>query len=169
MYIWTTWVDETDQYENRYTETANPDGTITHTKVKGEVYVEGTPQNAANFNKMEEGILDAHTGTQQLLLAQRHDRWRIEALENATDQETGEKTLTNTAAFPFNNSIVTVPLTVTRDNLNYIVEVIKVEATGGPAGDIEISERQTNGFKMAFTGSASSVKVTYAVIGGFDR
>ena len=169
MYIWTNWVDETDQYENRYTESANPDGTITHTKVRGEVYVEGTPQNAANFNNMEQGILDAHVGAQEILIAQRHNLWRIEALEKATDQETGVKTLTNSQEFPFNNSIVTVPLTITRDNLNYIVEVIKVEETGGPAGDIEISERQTNGFKMAFTGSASSVKVTYAVIGGFDR
>jgi len=169
LYLWTNWVDETDQYEDRYTETMNGDGTITHVKVRGEVYVEGTPQDAAHFNKMEAGILDAHAAVQQLLNAQRHDLWRIEALEKATDQETGEKTLTNSQQFPFNNSKVTVPLTVTRDNLNYIVEVIKVEATGGPAGDIDISERQVNGFKMAFTGSAASVKVTYAVIGGFNR
>lgn len=169
MYIWTNWVDETDQYENRYTESANPDGTITHTKVRGEVYVEGTPQNAANFNNMEQGILDAHIAADLQMNAHRQGLWRVEDLERATDQETGTKTLTNTQAFPFNNSIVTVPLTITRDNLNYVVEVIKVEETGGPAGDIEITERQVNGFKMAFTGSASSVKVTYAVIGGFNR
>lgn len=169
MYLWTNWVDETDEFEDRYTESMNPDNTITHTKVRGEVYVEGTPQDAAHFNKIEQGILDAHTGIQLVLLAQRHDLWRIEALEKATDQETGTVTLTNNQEFPFNNSIVTVPLMITRDNLNYIVEVIKVEETGGPAGEIEISERQVNGFKMAFTGSASSVKVTYAVIGGFNR
>ena len=169
MYLWTNWVDETDQYEDRYTETLNPDGTITHVKVRGEVYVEGTPQDAAHFNNMESGILDSHVGADQILIGLRQATWRVEALEKATDQETGEKTLTNSQQFPFNNSKVTVPLTVTRDNLNYIVEVIKVEATGGPAGDIDISERQVNGFKMAFTGSAASVKVTYAVIGGFNR
>ena len=169
MYLWTNWVDETDQYEDRYTETMNGDGTITHVKVRGEVYVEGTPQDAAHFNKMEAGILDAHAAVQQLLNAQRHDLWRIEALEKATDQETGTVTLTNSQDFPFNNSIVSVPLTIERDNLNYVVVVIKVEPTGGPSGDIDITERQVNGFKMAFTGSASSVKVTYAVIGGFDR
>ena len=169
MYLWTNWVDETDEFEDRYTETMNPDGTITHTKVRGEVYVEGTPQDAAHFNQIEEGILDAHAAIAQAILAVRHNTWRIEELEKATDQETGEVTLTNSAAFPFNDSIVTVPLVIERDNLNYVVVVIKIEATGGPSGDIDITERQVNGFKMAFTGSASSVKVTYAVIGGFDR
>ena len=169
MYNRTIWVDETDEFENRFRETVNEDGTITHTKETGEVYVEGTPQSAENFNNMEDGIEDAHIANAQALLAIRHNTWRIDALEKATDQETGEKTLTNSLQFPFNNSIVSVPLSVTRDNLNYVVVVIKVEATGGPAGDIEITERQVNGFKMAFTGSASQVKVTYAVIGGFDR
>lgn len=168
MYGRQIWQDEVDEYEDRFQETPNSDGTVTHTKVRGTVLVEGTPLDADHFNNMEEGILDAHVAVQQLLLAQRHDLWRIQALETATAQETGEKILTNTQEFPFNNSIVTVALAKTRDNLNYVVEVIKVEATGGPAGDIEITERQTNGFKMAFTGSASTVKVTYAVIGGFD-
>jgi len=169
LYLWTNWVDETDQYEDRYTETMNGDGTITHVKVRGEVYVEGTPQDAAHFNNMEQGIVDAQAAIYQVLVAARHNTWRIEDLEKATDQETGTKTLTNTQSFPFNDSLLSVPLDIERDNLNYVVVVIKVEATGGPAGDIEITERQVNGFKMAFTGSASSVKVTYAVIGGFDR
>ena len=168
MYNRTIWVDETDEFENRFRETANEDGTITHTKETGEVYVEGTPQSAENFNNMEDGIEDAHIGAAQMLLGVRQNTWRIEALEQDTAQETGTVTLTNSQQFPFNNSIVTVPLTLTRDNLNYVVVVIKVEATGGPAGEIEVSERQVNGFKLAFTGSASSVKVTYAVIGGFD-
>ena len=168
MYKNTIWVDEVDQYEDRFNETTNGDGTITHTKVRGEVYVEGTPQDADHFNNMEDGITDAHIAQDIMVNAHRQSLWRIQALEKATAQETGAVTLTNTQAFPFNDSIVTVPLTVTRDNLNYIVEVIKVEPTGGPAGEIDVSERQTNGFKMAFTGSASSVKVTYAVIGGFN-
>ena len=66
MYNWTFWVDEVDQYENRYTETANGDGSITHTKVRGEVYVEGTPQSAENFNKIEHGVLDAHIAAAQM-------------------------------------------------------------------------------------------------------
>lgn len=168
MYGRQIWQDEVDQYEDRFMETANQDGSITHTKYRGTVLVEGTPQDAAHFNNMEFGISDSHIAEDLMLNAYRQALWRTEDLERATAQETGVVTLTNSQAFPFNNSIVTVPLTVTRDNLNYVVEVIKVEPTGGPSGDIDVTERQTNGFKMAFTGSASSVKVTYAVIGGFN-
>jgi len=197
MYVWTEWVDESDQYENRYQETDNGDGTITHLKVRGEVYQEGTPMDAAHFNKIEQGIVDTQTAylfmlngllqldreieeridgsvldvstlAEFLLIAHDWQKAEIQALQKATVQETGTVTLTNTATFPFNNSAVSVPLTNTRDNMNYVVEVISVAATGGPAGEIEISDRQVNGFKMAFTGSASSVTVKYAVIGGYD-
>jgi len=171
MYPRTYWLDEVDEYEDVFVEESSPvaPGAVKHTKYRGTVQQNGTPLNATNFNNMEDGISDAHIAHDLLLNAHRQGLWRVEDLERATDQETGTVTLTNTQAFPFNNSIVTVPLTITRDNLNYIVEVIKVEPTGGPAGEIEISERQVNGFKMAFTGSASSVKVTYAVIGGYNR
>ena len=169
MYNRIIWVDETDEFENRYRETANPDGTITHTKETGEVYVEGTPQSAENFNNMEDGIEDAHIGAVQILLGLRQIGWRVEDLETATAQETGEVTLNNSGGFLFNNSKVTVPLTNVRDNLNYVVEIISVTPTGGPAGEIEVSERQVNGFKIAFTGSATKVVVKYAVIGGYDK
>lgn len=169
MYNRIIWVDETDEFENRYRETANPDGTITHTKETGEVYVEGTPQSAENFNNMEDGIEDAHIGAAQILLGLRQIGWRVEDLETATAQETGEVTLNNSGGFLFNNSKVTVPLTNVRDNLNYVVEIISVTPTGGPAGEIEVSERQVNGFKIAFTGSATKVVVKYAVIGGYDK
>lgn len=160
-YTKTTWVDEVDEYEDRFRESPNADGTISHTKERGEVYVQGTPQDAVHFNNMEDGIYGAH----EELVSQ---DTRITNLESYANPETGSVTLTNTDEFPFNNSAVSVPLTNERDNLNYIVEVIKVEPTGNP-GEIEVSDRQVNGFKMAFTGSASSVKVTYAVIGGYDQ
>lgn len=166
----TEWLDEVDEYEDIFVESASSatPGGIKHTKYRGTVQQVGTPMNATNFNNMECGILDAHIAEDLIVNFVRQNLWRIQDLERATAQETGTVTLTNSLEFPFNNSIVTVPLTVTRQNLNYVVEVIKVETTGGPAGEIEVSERQVNGFKMAFTGSASSVKVTYAVIGGFD-
>ncbi len=170
MYPITIWVDETDEYEDRFNESMNEDGSITHTKVRGTVYVEGTPQDAAHFNNLENGVYDAHAATALLVNALRQAGWRIEDLEKATVQETGTVTLNNSQAFPFNNSIVTIPLTNVRDNLYYVVEIISVvPAGGGNAGEIVVSERQVNGFKMAFTGSASSVAVTYAVIGGYDK
>jgi hypothetical protein len=103
-----------------------------------------------------------------LINAHRQSEWRIEDLEEATVQETGTVTLTNTLEFPFNDSQQTIALTNTRDNLNYVVEIISAVATGGPAGDINVSDRQINGFKIAYDGSASQVVVTYAVIGGYD-
>jgi len=174
MYNRTFWVDETDQYENRYTEKANADGTITHTKVTGKVYVEGTPQSAVNFNKMEDGIMDAHIAHALFLQAVREKGWeddnRLAALEEATVQETGTVTLTNSQSFPFNNSKKSVALVNKRDNLNYVVVVVsKTAAGGGNIGEIEIFERQVNGFKIEFTGSASRVTVGYAVIGGYDK
>ena len=175
MYQNTFWMDEVDQYEDIFVEEASSvaPGAVKHTKYRGTVQQNGTPMNAANFNNMEMGIADAHNAVAILVNALRQLDWsnddRLKWLEKARIQETGTKELTNTQKFPFNDSIVTVPLSTTRDNLNYVVEVISVTATGGLAGDIEITERQTNGFKMAFTGSASSVTVKYAVIGGFTK
>jgi hypothetical protein len=107
-----------------------------------------------------------------MINAIRQNKWetdeRLDELDKSNAQEVGTVTLTNTLNFPFNDSQISVALTNVRDNLNYIVEVISVTATGGPAGEIEVSDRQVNGFKIAFTGSASSVQVTYAVIGGYD-
>ena len=160
-YTKTVWVDESDEFEGRYKETTNMDGSITHTIVRGDVYVEGTPMDADHFNHMEDGIYAAH---EELV----NQDGRITDLESYANPETGSVTLTNTEEFPFNDSAVSVPLTNERDNLNYLVEIVKIEPVGNP-GEIEVSDRQVNGFKMAFTGSASSVKVTYAVIGGYDQ
>lgn len=171
MYNRKIWVDEVDQYENRYTEQANGDGTITHTKVPGERYVEGTPQSAVNFNNMEDGISDAHIAQMLILQAFRAEGWcndaRLLALEKSTVQETGTVTLTNSQQFPFNNSKVSVPLTNVRDNQNYVVVVVSVTGAGN-VGDIIVSDRLINGFKIEHTGSATSVTVQYAVIGGYN-
>lgn len=170
MYERTYWVDETDQYEDRFTETVNEDGTITHKKITGEVYIEGTPQSSKNFNNMESGIQDAHIAHALVQQAFRHLSWdhekRIDDLEKATVQETGRIILTNSLEFPFNNSKVTVPLMNERDNLNYVVEIISASGDGN-IGDIEVTGRLVNGFKISYSGSAQSVVVIYAVIGGY--
>ena len=169
MYVRNIWLDEVDEYEDRFQETANGDGTITHTKVRGEVMVEGTPLDADHFNNIEEGIFNVHSAELLIFNAMRQLGWRVDDLEKSTVQETGTVTLTNSLSFPFNNSKASVALVNSRDNLNYVVEIVKVEETGGLAGDVIVSDRLVNGFKMEFTGSATSVKVTYAVIGGYDK
>ena len=59
MGLFKIWKDHVTQYSNRYKEVQNADGTITHEAVEGEVIQEGTPQNAKNFNDMEQRILAA--------------------------------------------------------------------------------------------------------------
>ena len=59
MYEWKQWQDHVTEHENRYKETDNGDGTITHEAVEGEILQQGTPQSATNFNHMEDGITNA--------------------------------------------------------------------------------------------------------------
>lgn len=82
-----------------------------------------------------------------------------------TEIEAGTVTLTNDQAFPFNSSQVTVPLVTERANQNYIVDY-EVTAAVGNVGDIIVSAKLVNGFKIEHTGSATSVTVKYQVLGG---
>lgn len=89
----------------------------------------------------------------------------ITKLTKRTNMVSGTVTLQNTEAFPFNNSQVTVPISVERDNQNYLVDYEVTEATGN-VGDIIVSAKLVNGFKIEHTGSATSVTVKYQVLGG---
>lgn len=60
MYNRTFWQDHVTEFDNRFREQNNPDGTISHIPVEGEVIQEGTPQNASNFNNIEIGIFAAN-------------------------------------------------------------------------------------------------------------
>ncbi len=89
----------------------------------------------------------------------------ITKLMSRTEIEAGSVTLTNSQAFPFNDSQVTVPLVTERASQNYIVDY-EVTAAVGNVGDIIVSAKLVNGFKLEYTGSASSVTVKYQVFGG---
>ena len=144
MYEPKLWQDHVTQFENRYTESRNDDGTITHTPVEGEILQQGTPQNATNFNHMEDGISNAG---------------ELAALLNVTPA--------NSQEYPFNNSVKTVSLTQERNTVDYTVTAEVVEYSGGFPGEIVISAKLLNGFKIAHTGSAKSVTVKLYVKGGF--
>lgn len=163
MYSPTLWQDLVTEFENRYTESRNEDGTITHTPVEGEIIQQGTPQNAANFNHMEDGISNA--GELAALMAAS----AIHQQQSLKDQagETMTVTLTNTQEYPFNNSEQTVPLPQERNHADYTVAAEVVEYSGGFPGEIIISAKLLNGFKVASTGSAESVTVKLYVKGGF--
>jgi len=77
----------------------------------------------------------------------------------------GTVTLTNTKQYPFNNSIQTVALKASRQNQDYSV-LTEVLSAAGDVGDVLISSRAVNGFKIEFTGSAGLAVIKYHVIGG---
>lgn len=173
MYKMKNWVDRVTQFVNRFKESNNSDGSITHERVDGEVLKTGTAQSAANFNNMEFGILE-----NSLVLAENtrvlkeHDR-DIEAM-------TGEMHLIylyNTARYPANNSKKTIALKQPRNNTDYVVAVRVASAVmpngvaidgdpAGTAGNIIITDKLLNGFKIAYTGNAKEVTLEVEVQGG---
>lgn len=163
MYEATMWKDHATEYEDRYIETKNDDGTINHIPVEGEIIQQGTPQNAANFNHIEEGVTNA--GELAALMAVMTMQ-QARSIKNMSG-EVITTTLTNSQQYPFNNSVKAVALSVSRNHKDYTVETEVLEVVGGFAGDIKISEKLENGFKIASTGSAKSVKVKIFVKGGF--
>lgn len=161
MYNRRFWIDHVTEFVNKFRQTPNPDGTVTSEPVEGVVIQRGTPQNAANLNGMEEGILSNFI--LGMLLNQQLTQHKRILLDAAG--ETGQKTLTNSQAYPFNNSISTVALLKNRDNTNYTVEC-EVISSVGIVGDILISDKQVNGFKVRYNGSATSAVIKYTVRGG---
>lgn len=161
MYNRQYWQDHVTQYENRYREQTNPDGTITHVPVEGEVLQEGTPQNGTNFNNLETGVFAAHElGAEfaRLLLQQKRALSMVKG-------ESGTVTLTNTLTYPFNNSNKTVTIAAVRDTTDYTVD-IDTGAGNASIGRVVVYDKLKNGFKIAFTGGAASVTVKYTVRGG---
>ena len=163
MYKWKYWLDHVTEFEDRYEETENDDGTVTHTPVEGEVIQQGTPQNAENFNHMEDGIINGGELGALLAIEAIHTRQMLADLSG----ETIEVSLTNNQAYPFNNSVKTIPLTNQRNHTDYTVTAEILESSGGFVGDIEVTDKLINGFKIAHTGSATSVKLKVYVKGGF--
>ena len=157
----TVWQDHVTEFSDRYTETNNDDGTISHVPVEGEVIQQGTPQNARNFNALEEGVFSAEVlGMEAMRVLLLHQR----AL-NGLASETGEITLTNSQKYPFNNSTKTVALKQKMDTTAYTVEA-DVLSSAGEVGRIVVSDKQLNGFKVSYTGSATSAKIKFFVKGG---
>ena len=82
--------------------------------------------------------------------------------------ESGVITLNNSQEYPFNDSKQTVALKQRRDNVNYIVKVDIAAVGTGCVGDVVISDKQVNGFKVEYTGSVKQAKLCYIVEGGMN-
>lgn len=169
MYNRRIWQDSVRDPERTYKMTNNADGTV-KMEPAGKVLQEGTNQSSENFNNMEDGIHDVSMAFgiifQHLLQSEPDHEERIGVLENDCTVEAGTVTLTNTSKYPFNNSAKTVALTKTRKSTNYLVECTVESYSGGLPGDIMVSGKATNGFKVEFNGSATSVTIKYIVKGG---
>lgn len=127
----------------------------------GTIIQEGTPMDAEHFNHMEQGIhnnsLMAGIMLEQLM--------NVKRAVTGIDGETIELTLTNSKDFYFNNSAKTVALSKMRDSLDYRV-FTEIQDKTVNVGDVVVYDKQLNGFKIAYTGSAESVTVKCYVQGG---
>ena len=163
------WQDNVRDPARTYKATQNADGTVTM-EPAGKLMQQGTNQSAENFNRMEEAIQDSQISLQiifqqQLQFKADHEE-RVSGLEAENIVETGTVTLTNTLKYPFNNSDKTINLTKTRKTTNYLVEARVTGFSGGLPGELSVSDKALNGFKLGFDGSATSVTVKYIVKGG---
>lgn len=52
----TVWKDRVVERPRTYMQVTNADGSVTQTHAPGEVIEPGTPQNATNFNNLEEAL-----------------------------------------------------------------------------------------------------------------
>lgn len=113
-------------------------------------------------------VVDADGDLAAKLLMNRLRQHIWQSKDDAPVCESGTVTLTNGRKFPFNNSQVTVSLVNRQPNTDYAV-VAAATTIAGNIGEITISDKQVNGFKIAFTGGAASAAVKYIVIGGIIK
>ena len=86
--------------------------------------------------------------------------------QQSWEKESGQLTLTNTTGYPFNSSAKSVALKIPREGSDYIVLGEVVSAVGN-VGEIVVTDKLTNGFKIGYTGSATSAVIKFVVIGGY--
>lgn len=130
-------------------------------EVTEEVIQEGTPVSASNMNNMETGIFGADAFAAVLLQQTMQHKRNISDLEG----ELREISLTNNQEYPFNNSEITVALLKERDTLNYRV-LTEVLSSDGTVGRVMVYDKAKNGFKIRYTGSATSASIKCFIQGG---
>ena len=168
MYAQTNWKDHVVTPVNRYTKVENPDGTITLTPA-GTIVQQGTNMSAVNFNNEEVGIQDVHVAEriaiQHVIQKEGVVDGRLDGLTAECVNEVQTVNFTNTAKYPFNSSLKTVSLQKARKTLNYNV-MVEVVSSVGLVGDVYVTDRQLNGFKVAYDGSATAAVLKLRIIGG---
>ena len=122
---------------------------------------DGTPQDEQHFNNMEGGINSSNLLGEFLA--------EVVMKQGATlgnvDGDVITVELTNSQGAFFNESTKTVVLPAKRDTLDYSVDV-EIQGDVNNVGDVVIFDKQINGFKVKYTGSAKSVSLKLYVHGG---
>lgn len=157
------WKDHSVTPDKTFNVTENSDGTITLTPA-GRIIQQGTNMSAVNFNNLETGVMAANVSAVEALRL-------CNLIQDDIKGVTGvilNTTLTNMQSYPFNGSKKTVAFNYadTRRNADYTLYIEVVESSGGCVGDIIVSDKLINGFKIEYTGSAKSVKLKIYVQGG---
>lgn len=121
-------------------------------------------EQSAEKTNLETGVLSANITA---LEAARSAKLAIDKL-SALEGFILTATLNNTQKYPFNNSKKTIALSGsnTRYNKNYTIIAEVENFSGGCVGEIAVSDKLLNGFKIAYTGSAKSVDLKIYVQGG---
>lgn len=178
FYDWTEWLDHVTDPSNVF-RLESLGGDLYRITLAGTVMQQGTPQDQTRFNNVESGIVDAHGAASLLLNFARQIGWDkddvLAWIGKVNIVYYGTTELTNSEEFPFNNSLASVSIGATLDNAYYEVQTKVVEAYEGMndiketaafwnVGEIEVSDKLTNGFKLSYAGSAAKVKVAWAVI-----
>ena len=127
----------------------------------GKIIQEGTPISQKNMNNIEVRVEGNEYALLNLMQYQRQNSRSIANVEG----EVITASLTNTKAYPFNNSDKLITLTKIRDNLDYTV-FVEVVSKVGELGEIKVFDKQVNVFKVKYTGSATSVELKLYVRGG---
>ena len=150
------WKDMVCEFPNRFAQTVEGDK-VTLQRSPGTVRTQGTPQNATNFNTMDLAALEAMLMSSEAMRMLLRQNEELKGILDANDAA---------LAYPHNNSIKTLQIVTPRNTKDYTITVEVVSVTGGAAGEFEISDKLLNGFKIKYTGSASSVAVRCYVRGG---
>lgn len=119
---------------------------------------EGTDMNAANFNNLEAGTMEASA---LAAMNAAHQRYCSDMALNA-ETIVVEATLTGSGT----TNSVEIPAAHTRNMTIYNIVAEVKSVTGGTAGDIIPITKQANGFTVKYNGNATSIVVRFHVSGG---
>lgn len=121
---------------------------------------EGTDMNAAHFNNIEVGAMEANALAALNSEYQRHANDIAKNNEVVTvEQEFGEYG-------PSDTFEIVIPANATRNNINYIVVPEIFGISGADPVTISVHAKQANGFTVSLRGSASTVYVRFHISGG---